>query len=511
MAFENPQGVADTAATAGNRGVAYIRPELYARFPDYNLIDDCVSGATAVKAGRTNYLPMPEPHDTSPKNVLRYSNYLGRAVFYNVTQRTAEGMLGEVFKREPIIEAPTQLDGVVTDSDGSGIGLVQLGRDTVFKVIKHGRAGLFVDYPPVEGVASRAQLQAGNVRPTIGVYGAKAVINWRTKVVGAKTVLTLVVLVENYTVEDDGFETKVGVQYRELRLDANGRYYVQLWRAPDVTGTDYQRYGVAYYPKDGRGNFLDAIPFTFIGSKDNEPSIDPPPMLDIANLNIGHFRNSADYEELVFLLGQPTLTITGLTQEWYKQILKEEIPFGSRNGLALPDGAKAELIQMQPNTVAKEAMEHKERQMASLGARLIQEKQTQRTAFEAGLENAAEESILVTIAKNVSSAMQWALEWCAVFLNVSEAAVKFELNTDFDLARLSLDDLAKVVKLWQSEATSFTEMRDALRKAGIASQTDDEARAEIEKDAAAAIERAAAEIGATTAAAGGLPGNVGSA
>jgi len=503
MAVENA-AVANPASR--NASVRFIRPDLQARFPDYDLIDACIEGSAAVKGHTTLYLPMPEAHDRTPKNLARYDNYVGRAVFYNVTQRTALGMQGEVFNRAPVIEAPALLEGVVTDSDGSGISLEQLARDCVFKVIGKGRAGLFVDYPPANAPVSRAQLLNGEYRPTISVYGPKQVINWRTKVVKSQTILSLVVLLETYTVEDDGFETQTAIQYRELRLDAAGNYYVQVWRAKTPGGDDFDKYGAPYYPKDGKGNLLDAIPFTFIGSKNNEPSIDPPPMLDIANLNIAHYRNSADYEELVFLLGQPTLTITGLTEEWYNKVLNKEIPFGSRNGLALPKDAKAELIQMQPNSVAKEAMEHKERQMASLGARLIQEKQTQRTAFEAGLENAAEESVLVVIAKNVSAAMQWALEWCAVFLNVSEAAVKFELNTDFDIARMSLDDLTKIVKLWQSEATSWTEMREALRKAGIATQTDEEARGEIEKDAAAAIERAAKEIEATTAA-GGNVGN----
>src|SRR5690606_9759514 len=117
-------------------------------------------------------------------------------------------------------------------------------------------------------------------------------------------VLTLVVLVETYTEETDVFETKEGIQYRELRIE-NGVYKVQLWRAKDANSSDFVEYEEPYYPKDGAGNSLTEIPFTFIGSKNNEPSIDSPPMYDMADINVAHYRNSADYEESVFVVGQP--------------------------------------------------------------------------------------------------------------------------------------------------------------------------------------------------------------
>ena len=51
------------------------------------------------------------------------------------------------------------------------------------------------------------------------------------------------------------------------------------------------------------------IPFTFIGATNNDHTIDDAPLLPLAELNIGHFRNSADNEESSFVVGQPTLFI----------------------------------------------------------------------------------------------------------------------------------------------------------------------------------------------------------
>lgn len=500
MAFSSVQAAIPTPPL-NQQGVAYIRVDLAERFPDYDLILDCLSGSRAIKEKGLTYLPMPDPSNLEASNISRYDSYLQRAVFYNVTQRTALGLQGQIFLRPPAVKAPPALENVVTDSNGAGISLEQLARDAEWMVASCGRAGLFIDYPPTKEIATKAQLQNGNIRPTITVYGPKNVINWRTKIVGSKQVLSLVVLAELYEVEDDGFETKQAIQYRELRLTDDNIYSVQLWRAPDIAGSNFEKFESAYFPRDGKGNTLDQIPFTFIGSKNNEPTIDPPPLLDMANINIAHYCNSADYEEMIYVVGQPMLVLSGLTKEWFEEVLGGKVPFGSRSGLALPKDATAELIQIEINVAAKEGMEQKERQMVALGAKLVEQKTVQRTATESSSDTASEESVLSAIAKNVSSAFKWALEWCAVFLNASEEGIEFQLNSDFELARLSNEEIQGVILCWQDEGISWSEMRAILRKAGRATLPDDEAKAEIEKDQTAAIERAALQIGAETAAA----------
>lgn len=483
-----------------NTGVAFVRDDLSDNLSDYNLLEDCLEGSRAVKDARLIYLPMPDPANDTEENLARYESYLTRAVFYNVTQRTALGLQGQIFTRSPVVKNPSTLDNVITDASGGGISMEQIARMACWYTIGYGRCGLFVDYPPTERPATRKELQDGNIKPTIAIYGPKNVINWREKTKGSKSFLSLVVLLETYTAEDDGFETKEGVQFRELRLDEAGNYFVQLWRAKTIDGDDFEKYGTPYFPKGGDGKPLTEIPFTFIGSKNNESSIDPSPLLDLANLNIAHYRNSADLEEMIHIIGQPMLTISGLNQEWYKDILGSKIPFGARTGLPLPVGAEAALIQVESDEMISKEMEHKERQMVALGAKVVEQKTVQRTAKEAGMENASEESTLIAIAKNVSSAMKWALEWCAYFMNVSEANVDFALNTDFELSKMSAEEINSVIKNWQAGAMSFTEMRTILRKNGQATQDDETAKKEIQADAEVAIQNAAKEIGETTAA-----------
>ena len=80
------------------------------------------------------------------------------------------------------------------------------------------------------------------------------------------------------------------------------------------------------------------IPFTFVGAQNNDPSIDESPLYDIAMINLGHYRNSADYEESVFWCGQAQPWISGLDEQWRDWMEKNGVYVGSRAPMMLPVG-----------------------------------------------------------------------------------------------------------------------------------------------------------------------------
>lgn len=512
MPFENDNIEAVTAidgfhallsSTGNDTGVAYVRPELRNLMFDYRLIEDCIFGQRIIKSRKELYLPKPNAADCTPDNNARYLSYIQRAVFYNVTKRTLNGLVGYVFARDPEIKNPTAMDNVVSDSDGAGIDIVQNAKKSLGHVIAFGRAGVFTDYPPSPDGATVAQLATGDIRPTIVAYHPYQIRNWRTMVRGAKVVLSMVVLLEKHVWEDDGFQELIGVQFRVLKLDDTGNYTVELWYANDPNGTEFIKQET-YSPLDGKGGAITDIPFSFIGSENNDSNPDMPPMMDLANLNIAHYRNSADYEESCFICGQPTPVVTGITDTWYEKVLNKRIDFGSRGGIPLPTGGDAKLIQAEPNTMIKEAMDHKEKQMVALGAKLIEDSTVVRTATEAMMDDTSETSILATCAKNVGTAYQYALEWAAKFMGIDESQVEFEINTNFDLGTMDSLTRAQLLKEWQAGAISFTEYRDNMRKSGLVSQDDAIAQAEIEAEqekqlgqevtAAAAMQKAAPPV-----------------
>lgn len=486
-------------------GVAYTRQELIDRLPDYRLIDDTLSGERAVKDGRTRYLPMPNAADVSLDNIERYHSYIQRAAFFPFSRKTLSGMVGYAYARDPEIELPTLLDVLETDSDGAGLSLTQLSKRSLAHTLAYGRTGLFVDYPVKTSETTLKELQDGDIHPTITIYNPKQIRNWRTKVRGAKLVLSLVVLREKHTFNDDGFKEQTGVQYRVLKLDANDVYQVEIWRGATYDSTDYvliaEESGT---PTNSQGQNWNEIPFSFIGSENNDPDPDHPPMLDLCNLNIAHYRNSADYEEAVFIVGQPTPVIAGLDAKWYKDVMKERVGFGSRGGIVLPVGGSAELLQINETTMAFEAMKHKEDQALALGAKLISNNQSEVTATEAKIDDTSEASVLSTCIQNVVAAYEKALNWCAAFVGTTDAGT-FLINTNFDLSTMDAATRLQLLKEWQAGAISFTEYRENLRKSGITSQDDETAKKEIEEEEAEGLNTEVARLKALADNANAVP------
>lgn len=486
-----------------NKGVQFSRDELNILLPQYYMIRDVLEGEPAIKGiipgcyggvpgvagfgsdlliGRAKrYLPMPNAADQSQENVERYRAYVQRAVFYGVTARTAQGMIGQIFLRPPAITTPPQLDPMMNDIDGCGLTQLQTAKRLTKDVMSYGRCGLLADFPRTSGAVSRADLNSGKIKPTITVYYPWDIINWRTETVGGKKYLTLVVLRENVSLEgDDGFSIIPEERYKVLRFDPVAqKHTVEIWRQASTSSAFAQI--DTFQPLGGNGRPLTEIPFRFLGSESNDEIPDKPPLYDLASLNLAHYRNSADYEDSVYLVGQPTLVLSGLTKNWVDVVMKGSIVLGSRKPITLPANADAKLIEAKENTLAGAAMIIKEQQMVSIGAKLVEKMGVTKTATETIVESTSETSVLLNVAMNVSSGLTWAFGVCADYVNADKSKIKYALNTDYELTKMSPQDRDSIVLAWQSHATTFGEMRTALRTGGVAdsSMTDDEAMAKI--------------------------------
>ena len=480
--------------------------------PDYKLIRDCVNGQRAIKKAKGAYLPTPDPTDTSVAGLARYDTYLGRAVFYGVTGRTLRGLVGLVFDKDPALEIPEMLRPLIADISGSGMTLDEQAEESLSDNVALGRTGLLTDYPVTEGPVTRAEALAGNILPTIVRYKAEDIINWRQRRIGARLQTTLVVLREDAVVDDDGFSEELETHYRVLRIDAAGNYTVAIY---DPSGNVTTR-----TPLDGKGLPFKEIPFEFVGAEDNTPKVNRPPLLDLANLNIAHFRNSADYEESVFMLGQPTPVFAGLTKQWVDEVMTTErddghgvkrkesaVYLGARGAVSLPEGGTATLLQVAPNTLAFEAMKHKEEQMLAIGAKLVENTGTQQTATEATIDSVMDNSVLATAARNVSKAYVRCLQWALQFMTGEQVKddniIDYKLSTDFAACMLTAQDRENIVGMWIKRAITFEEMRWNLKRTGTAYEDDETAKASIASEREEGIDfeakAAAALQGAGTA------------
>lgn len=453
----------------------YIKPELLAMMPVYELVTACYQGERAIKrttgynalgthgngGGANNFSVSPYLPDPSPASekyevrAKRYQDYLNRAVFYNVTRRTVSALVGQIFSKYPTYDL-NELAYLEMDIDGSGESLVQQAKDAAIQCLLKGGGGLLADMPVNNGV-TRASMASGGIRPTISHYERESIINWRVSKVGAVYKLSLLVLSQSYIAEDDGYEQKLGEQLLVLRL-VEGLAESEILQKIDG---DWVSQGVNKL-KDNKGKQLTEIPFYFYGAVNNDAEIDGSPVYDLAELNIAHFRNSADLEESLFI-SQPTLVVSGLTEQWVNDVLDNGIAIGSRSGILLPQGGSAQLLQPDPNDKIQVAMRHKEEQMKALGAKLVESQSGQaKTALQASQEASDETSTLMTISNNLSDCFTKAIRACGRYIGIETDGLFVTFNTQFSFSKMSPEQLTSLVQLWQAGAISFAEMRESL-------------------------------------------------
>ncbi len=458
--------------------VEYTRREYDAARSRWRLVRDVCKGSEAIKSCGDEYLPRPNAQDKTDQNKARFDSYLARAVFYNATGRTKNSLVGAVFRTWPTLNVPAALDYVATDIDGQGVSVYQQSQSVIGHLLETGRHGLLVDYPSVEaGTVSMADRAARGIRATVTSYVAEAIINWRTRLVGGQHLLSLVVLHETYDTDtDDGFGMQTKDQYRVLRLDEAGLYVQELWRNEGGWAPVEVK-----QPTDGRGARWTVIPFQFLGSENNDSSIDDSPLYDMAEINVGHYRNSADYEEAAYLVGQPQPWMAGLDEQWRDHFEQNGLYLGSRAPWLLPQGGTCGVWQAQANTVAKEAMDAKEDQMVALGARLIERGSATKTATQASADSAAEHSVLSLLVSNVSEGYSQVLQWIGLFENATGEAI-YKLNQDFTQITLDATILTGLFNAVQGGQLPQADFWQYLRDRGVIDpeKTDEQIRDELQ-------------------------------
>lgn len=428
---------------------------------------DAVKGSVAVKDKKHEYLPVPDNNSGDERKgteTVRYRQYIKRAVFTNFTGRTKNALVGAAFRKNPIIEIPEGLEYLVDDATGDGLSLEQMSKDELSNLLECGRVGLLVDYPQAEEGLSAEEVARMELRASIVPYMAESVINWKTDVVRGRKLVVSITLAEKYLDAEDEFTHESKTQYRVLRLREDG-YTQQLYR-DDEPFTD------EFYPRKADGSTWSFIPFQFVGSKNNDSTIDDAPLSDIADINMAHYRNSADYEESCFLVGQPSLFLThSLSPEQFREYNPQGIKLGSRTGHVLGETGSATLLQANPNQLVLEAMRLKESQMVMIGARIITDRTGNETAEGARIRFASENSVLGDLVGNLSQAIMTCIGWVGEFMGVDTEDAKFEINREFYDKNVDPQMIMSMVTLLDRNIVAERDIFDRLKSGGLIDST----------------------------------------
>ena len=435
-----------------------LHPSYEALSDKWKRCRDTVAGQDAIHAAGELYLPR-----LKDQSQTDYDAYKTRAQYFNATWRTISALSGMIFRKPPVIDVAASIEPLLEDVTMSGVDFNILSQRATIEVLTSGRMGVLVDYPSqsVEGM-SLADVAALNLRPTMNVYPAESIINWKTGRVGNKTMTTMVVLTEEADIDaENEFQRKTETRYRVLDL-VEGKYRVRIFRIGDRK--EDEQVGDDLFPLMNNAT-LDYIPFYFIGVDDTTPATDEPPLIDLVDLNLAHYRTCADYAHGLHFTGLPTAVVSGYTPE----SAADKLYIGSSTAWVFPDPqAKATFLEFSGQGLGalEKAIEKIENQMAILGARLLSsEKKSTETAQTAQIHRAGESSILSAIANTISIGLSAALvtfsEWAGV---KGEASIT--LNTDFLPPEMSPQELTALLSGWQMGAPGLSDqgLFDILQK-----------------------------------------------
>lgn len=396
-----------------------------------------------------DYLPR-----LSSQTDAEYMAYQERANFFNATGRTLDAFTGMIFAKDPVVKLPAAIEPYADDISLSGINLREFSEQVVDQQLAVGRVGIMADFPQVEPTGlTVAMAEALNVRPFLRWYSAETIVNWRVSYINGAEVLTLVVLRETVQKPKDEFEVVEEVQYRVLDLTPEG------YRQRVMDEDDNVLSEVFPLKQGARMNF---IPFVILGANSASADVQKPPMLDLVDTNLGHYRNSADYEHGLHFTGLPTPYVAGV-QLSEGQVLS----VGSMSAWVFPDpSAKAEYLEFKGDGLKtlREAMKDKEQRMAVLGARMLADDKRTAEAFGTiELRTAGERSILASISRAASDSITRALNWMAEWVG-APADASLVLNTDFGAARMQPQMVTALLSAYQGDAMPLSVLFENLQR-----------------------------------------------
>lgn len=466
-------------------GAGFIKPEIDAKREEWEVIRDCILGEARIKERRGEYLPYAGDKNCDASDLAAYEAYLKRAQFINAVRRTVNDLLGQVFIKAPLVTLNDNIfmRAFADNADGKGISLLQCAKKTLKHCIAYNYCGIYLDVPELKNSLSVKDFNEFAYRPMLVPISPFKIRNFRIERVGNVDKLTLVVLLEDYwTLGSDGFEEEKKQRLIVLRL-VDGVFHKEIHEAVSKGGNE-EAVGAwekvsTLIPTDSAGNPLNTIPFFFIGSENNNPYPDEPLMYDLASINISHYRNSADYEQTMFVAGQPTLILSGLNNANLSNDLAD-LKLGVNHAILLKNGGTASLVQARAESGLAEAMEKKEKYMHSYGAKFFEEQTVVKTAYQIKTENSSQKTVLANCADNVSAAYTAALQYLHDICGF-KFKVEFALNTDFEFNKVGLDELKNSAELYEKGLISFTEFREVARRAKLATEDDEKVLSEVKE------------------------------
>ena len=431
---------------------------------------DCYKGEEAVKDKNQRYLPFLSMQESS-----EYYNYRNRAIFLNVMKRTIHGLVGASLRKTPIIKVPKRMESYLEDINMHGMSFMELLQKLLTELLITGRVSVVVD-------------RIENSRCYATCYSAESNINWRF----SDNIPIMAVFAEEIDVTDDGFNHELSQQYRVYDFDEDGnlRVRVAIERLPaeeEELNEDDDKYSFEIIHEtfpSFRGETLREIPVFVMNSTGlGMDLISSPPLIDLANVSLSHYRTSADLENGRHFTSLPQAWVTGVDADEFRHGLR----IGGNTAWIIPnDNAKLGYLEFSGQGLGslENALREKEAMMAIVGARLLELKKGVESAETSRIRQNIETSVLSHIAVTLQNGLRKVLKYMARWEGLDENEVHLELNMDFVDVRIPHQEIIALVQAYQMGGISMNTLLYNLKQGEVIPDdvSIDDEREKIEMD-----------------------------
>lgn len=459
------------------------RPEYLNAASIWKRLRDCFGGRDKIIGAGTLYTPALPGADLAGNNA-----YLLRGNWFGALRRTVIGLTGGIFQKDPIIDVPKNMKQWMKDVTLTGTPMETFTLIGTEEVLLMARYGVLIDMAE----------EYGENRPYVIGFRTENIVNWDTTQVAGDQILTLLVLRESIRIQskDDPFAFDAQTQFRECRLVLPGPdnpegkpiYVQQLWRQEDQS-KEWLRYGPEKVALR-RGEPLNFIPFVFLGTTQSSPQLSEPPLLDLADINLAHWRNSCDHEQGLHIVAAPTPFVSGMKRGDGDN---SQIAIGPSTVWMLDKDGKAGMVEFTGAGLKAlvEAMNVKQKQMAVVGAKLLEEQPTTADTATAMLtRHAGEHATLRTVASAVEQGFTRVLQimgwWTGLEERPMDVPAIIALNKAFITVKAKPEEIKVALLALQGDEISFATFWEIMVEGGWAREgiTAEEERQEISRQEA---------------------------
>ena len=405
---------------------------------------DCYKGEDAVKQQGPLYLPYLSEQESN-----EYGNYKDRALYLNTFFRTVTGLVGGAMRKPPLIEVPSGLEPFLDDIDQKGTHINDFIKNTLVELFITGRQSIVIDR------------QEGD-RPYFTSYIAENFVNWHQEGLVDK----FAVFCEEVDVVQNMFEHTTHEQYRAFSLEEDGVHVYVMHEEFDEESGETNFKIIEDNFLTFRGMEVSSLPVFIINFSELGFEVQEPPLLDLANVCLSHYRSSADLEHGRHFTALPQAYITGVDPDEYQQ----GIHVGSGTALGFPnEQAKVGFLEFSGQGLGslERAIEQKEKMMAVLGARLLEGPKGVEAAETARIRQNTETSILGSMVTSVGHGVEKALKFMAEWEGLNPDEVKVTMNKDFIDVRLPYQEVIALVQSYQMGGISLDTLLHNLKQGEV--------------------------------------------